>query len=138
MYPRNFLWSASSGYSLVLFTDSEPIIGIGDDTTEIHHIVFHLFNFKEIFGMSTTTEKINTDIGTNIYPIYHVSLKTDNWTVELRSLVESNDNFKKLKNEGGYGLTHICYLKKIDDNIFSGREAKEILDDLGLFFSFAI
>jgi len=133
VYPNNVHLSASSGSSLILGADSQTIIGVGENTTEIHHIVFHLFNFKEILGMSFTDEERDT----TTYVIHHVNLKTDNWVVELRSLVESDSNFKKLKNEGGYGLTHIGYLKKTSDDLFSGREAEEMLNDLGLFFSFA-
>ena len=128
---------SNEGISLVLASYSEPMIGIGDNTTEIHHIVFHLFNFKDILGMSRTTEERTEEAGRAFYCIHHVNLKTDNWVVELRSLVESGSNFKKLEKEGGYGLTHIGRLKKIDDKTFSGREAEEMLAALGLFFSFA-
>ena len=48
VYPRNIRLPASGGYSLVLFTDSEPIIGVGDDTTEIHHIVFHPVSYTHL------------------------------------------------------------------------------------------
>lgn len=128
---------SNEGSSLILASYSEPIIGFGDNTTEIHHIVFHLFNFKDILGMSSTIEERTEETGRAFYRIHHVNLKTDNWVIELRSVVESGRNFKKLENEGGYGLTHIGCLKKIDDKTFSGREAEEMLADLGLFFSFA-
>jgi len=101
--------------------ESEPLIGVGDDATSIHCIVFHLFNFKDITGSTT-----------NI-----IELAAGSWKVELRSLVETPDCFKKLKSEGGYGLTHIGCLKKPDGSSFSGKEAGETLDALRLFFSFA-
>ena len=62
--------------------ESEPLIGVGDDSTSIHCIVFHLFNFKDITGSTT-----------NI-----IELAAGRWKVELRSLVETPDCFKKLKS----------------------------------------
>src|SRR3990172_2308017 len=55
--------------------ESEPLIGVGDDATSIHCIVFHLFNFKDITGSTT-----------NI-----IELAAGSWKVELRSLVETLD-----------------------------------------------
>lgn len=101
--------------------ESEPLIGVGDDATSIHRLVFHLFNFQDITGSAT-----------NI-----IELAAGSWKVELRSLVETPDCFKKLMYEGGYGLTHIGCLKKTDGSSFSGKEAGETLDALRLFFSFA-
>jgi len=98
---------------------SEPIIGRGDETTEIQNIIFHLFNFKDVFGLES------------------IELKAEPWIVELRSLLETSDRFKQLKENGGYGLTHIGILKKTDESLFSGKEAADALHALRFFFSFA-
>lgn len=121
------------GSSIVWFPYSYSIIGVGNDSTEIHHLVFHLFNFKKIFGTSQSVEKR----GTKHHSIKHVNLEANNWIVELRSLAESEDNFNKLEDEGGYGLTHIGSLKKIDQTPFSGKDATDMLNMLSFFFSFA-
>lgn len=110
--------------SLIFSSSSEPIFGIGNDDTHMQKIVFHLFNFKEMLADNV------------IYP-EHVHLEADNLVVELKSLTESENNFKKLKNEGDYGLTHIGCFKKRDDTFISGKEAIETLHALQYFFSFA-
>ena len=112
---------------------SEPLIGIGDDSVSMHWLVFHLFNFKDIFGIRCTREQSDP----SGQDIQHVALEADNWKVELRSLVETPDHFKKLKAEGGYGLTHIGCLKKHDESSFTGKEAEKALHALRSFFSFA-
>ncbi|HII01676.1 TPA: hypothetical protein HA351_08535 [Methanosarcinaceae archaeon] len=125
--------STSNGISLVWSPYSEPIIGVGNDTTEIQYVVFHLFNFKNILGTSRSWEQ-----GDMASPsIEHVTLKADNWVVELKSLTESESNSKKLKKEGGCRLMHIGLLKKVDHTSFLGKEATEMLNALRYFFSFA-
>lgn len=95
---------------------SESIVGIGDEATTIQQIVFHLFNFKDI--------------------INHVHLKSNDWQVDLRLMRETRDRIKRLKAEGGYGLTHIGLLRK-DSSSFSGKEAEKTLNALRFFLSFA-
>ena len=97
--------------------ESEPIIGIGDDSTIMQRLVFHLFNFKDIYGTA--------------------QLGTTDWRVELQPLPETRERIKSIKALGGYGLTHIGCLKKTDGSTFSGKEAEEELNALRFFFSFA-
>jgi len=110
--------------SSIVLSLLEPIVGVGDDSTEIQYVVFHLFNFKKIHQIG------NTDIE-------HVNLKADNWIIELQSLPESNNNFEKLDNEGGCGITHIGKLEKVNNTPFTGKEAMYMLDALRHFLSFA-
>lgn len=111
-------------YSLIFSPPSEPIAGFGDEDTQMQYVVFHLFNFKKICA---NKGKYCED----------VHLEADNWVVELKSLAKSENNFEKLKKEGGYGLTHIGCLRKKDNSLISGREATEMLNILQYFFSFA-
>jgi hypothetical protein len=106
---------------------------MGADNTEMFRVVFHLFNFKEIIGSSRSIGQH----GTAPYGIEHVNLKTENWAVELQSLPESPEHFKKLKNEGGYAVTHIGGFTRKDGICFSGKEAAQMLYLLRFFFSFA-
>jgi hypothetical protein len=109
---------------IIFSPSSEPIIGIEDNDTHMQKIVFHLFNFKEICANN------------GIYS-ENVHLESNNLIVELKSLTESENNFKKLEEEGGYGLTHMGCLKKRDNTFISSEEAIEILRALQYFFSFA-
>jgi hypothetical protein len=112
--------------------ESEPILGVGEDSTTIKRLIFHLFNFKGIIGTRRTFEQH----GPEYCSIEHVDLVSDDWKVEIQSLPETRDRLKRLKAEGGYGLTHIGCLKKPDGSSFLGKDAEDALVALRFFFSF--
>ena len=112
---------------------SEPIIGVGDKSTQMTRVVFHLFNFVDLIGTRRSTEQS----GTMVHAIEHVDLTCDEWKVELKSLISTRENIESLKEEGGYRLTHIGCIKKADGSAFSGKDAYECLQALRFFVSFA-
>lgn len=109
--------------SLIFSPFSEPIVGFGDDNTQMQYIIFHLFNFKKIIANKGSYSK-------------NVKLEADNWVVELKSLADSDNTFNKLRSEGGYGLTHVGCLSKKYDTPISGKEARDMFHALYYFFSF--
>ena len=113
--------------------ESEPVIAVGDESSEIQRLIFHLFNFKRVLGARRSFD----NRGASLEVIEHIDLVSDEWKLELRSLWETRGRVEKLKAEGGYGLTHIGCLQRANGSSFSGKEAEEILDSLRFFFSFA-
>lgn len=113
---------------------SEPIDGVGDDSTQMSVLVFHLFNLPDLHGTRCSSYKSKS----RICAIQHVDLVSNEWNVELKSLPSTEKSIKKLKEEGGYRLTHIGVLKKTDGAQFSGKDAKKYLSVIGHFLSFAI
>ncbi len=112
---------------------SEPIIGIGVDSTIISLVVFHIFNFLDFLGTRHSIEQI----GSSMHSIQHIDLICDQWNIELRSLLSTSEDIKKLKKEGGYCLTHVGCIKKSDSTSFSGHDAQICLKALRFFLSFA-
>jgi len=112
---------------------SEPIIGIGDETTQMSRVVFHLFNFVEYFGTRRSFEQN----GAEMRSIEHIDLIYGGWKVELKSLFVTKDNFDKLKAEGGYCLTHIGSIEKAAGTSFSATDVSNCLNGLRFFLSFA-
>jgi len=112
---------------------SEPIAGVGNESTQMTRVIFHLFNFVHIVGTRRSTEQK----GTTNHFIEHVDLRCDGWNVEIKSLLETRDNLKRLKAEGGYRLTHIGCITKAGCPSFSGKDAGECLNALRFFLSFA-
>ncbi|MFZ5451625.1 MAG: hypothetical protein ACOZF2_07115 [Thermodesulfobacteriota bacterium] len=112
---------------------SEPINGVGDESTQMTRVVFHLFNFADLLGIRKSIEQS----GAKRHRIEHVDLIGDECKVELTSLLATKDNIKALKAEGGYRLTHIGGLEKADGTSFSGKDADECLKALRFFLSFA-
>ena len=48
----------------------EPISGVGDESTQMTRVVFHLFNFVDLFGTRRSIEQN----GTTEYGVQHVDL----------------------------------------------------------------
>lgn len=119
----NIKWSPSA----------EPIEGIGYESTQMTRIVFHLFNFVDLIGTRSSIE----ESGKTRRRIEHIDLEYNEWQVELKSLVSTPESIKALREEGGYQLTHIVGIKKIDGTPFSGKDAHECLYLLRFFLSFA-
>jgi hypothetical protein len=111
---------------------SEPVSGIGNDSTTMVRVVFHLFNFVYLLGMRRSAEKK----GTTMHAIEHIDLTFDAWKVEMKSLVETSENIKVLKAEGGDRITHIGCLERTDGSSFNGKDASEYLKALRFFLSF--
>jgi len=132
-FPLNIGHNSDQEMTVKWCPKSEPVNAIGDESTQMNRLVFHLFNFKDILGTRRSSEKRET----TTCAINHVDLSCDDWKVQLRSLFETSDNFKQLESEGGYRLTHVGCLQKNNDTAFSGKEADEMLDALRFFFSFA-
>lgn len=127
-------FNISSGeYHLKWCPNLEPIQGVGNDSTQISFLVFHLFNFPDFCGVGHIKEKE----GLTEYFVNHIDLNCDEWNVAIKSLTSTKKNIKKLQKEGGYCLTHIGKIKKIDDSLFCGKNATQCLQALGFFLSFA-
>lgn len=60
-----------------------------------------------------------------------------NWKIILGTFDETYDLVEQLKEKGGYGLTHICKINKLDNNFFSLDEVYEIINAFSYYLSFA-
>ena len=59
------------------------------------------------------------------------------WVIELRSLKNTRETIKRLRSDGGYGLTHEGSIRRSDGKPFSTKQIVPLLDLLRLFLSFA-
>ena len=66
-----------------------------------------------------------------------VDLEHDGWRISLVAVPQSGDRYKQLKATGGYAFTHVGQLTRIDASAFCVQQAKEILESLRVFLSFA-
>ena len=123
----------SQEYNLKWCPKSEPINGIGNESSQIVTLTFHLFNFVDFSGNRRTSEQN----GSSLHAIEHMDLICNEWSIELKSLLSTKDSFKMLKEEGGYRLTHIGSIKKSDSTLFTGQDATNCLKALKFFLSFA-
>ena len=124
---------SSVGTSMIWTPRSEPIVGVGDNGTELCKVIFHLLNFNDFVGSERTVEQDNT----GHHVIEHLRLQAGAWTVNIRSLVDTRTQVRQLRGQGGCGLTHIGCLRRPDGSCFSGQDAHEGLGALRYFLSFA-
>ena len=113
--------------------EAEPVNAIGNASTRMTHVVFHLFNFVDLRG----TQRSIKECGNRKYDISHVNMVCDEWKIELKSLPSTHNEIERLKQEGGYGLTHVGLVRKANHTPFSGKEASKCLNALHYFLSFA-
>jgi hypothetical protein len=125
--------ATSREFNLKWCPKSEPIYGIGNESTEISYLIFHLFNFVDFSGSRISIEKN----GSSDQKIEHLDLICNEWNIEIKSLFSSKESFDELKENGGYRLTHIGSIVKKDGTVFKGENAISCLTALSIFLSFA-
>ena len=99
---------------------------------------FQIVNFPDVItpGPSAVPgdpTAIAGDFGT----IQTVALNHDGWQIRIVAVPESGDRYEQLKATGGYAFTHVGQLTRVDDSAFSVEQAKDILESLQHFLSFA-
>lgn len=60
----------------------------------------------------------------------------DNWHIVLSTLENCHDLQEALQSEGGYGVTHICKIERLDNTTFSLDDAYEIIKAFSYYLSF--
>ncbi len=132
-FPKRISETSDKRYMIKWCPKSEPIIGIGGESTQIAKLIFHLYNFVDFIGTRSSIE----ENGTTKHRIEHIDLIDDEWEIELKSLTFTRANIKELKEEGGFRLTHIGVIKRTDGTNISGNDAYAILNAIRFFLSFA-
>ena len=84
-------------------------------------------------GSRRSSEPNGTVIETTIE---HMDLLCDEWKIELKSLSSTQQSIKFLNENGGYRLTHIGGIQKLDGSSFTGDDINECLTALCYFLSF--
>jgi hypothetical protein len=112
----------------------KSVVGEEDD---LHNIVFHIINFCHYLGEVTCKQ---TELGRSINK-GRISLVEEDWEITIDEVSsekkKSSELFDNLTESGGYAITHVGRIKKIDNSTFDSKEAVKILDILSHFLSFA-
>jgi hypothetical protein len=126
--------SIISGYSC-----EEIVKGQGHELTSL---VFHLPNFPffDIFntwGMSEEGEE--KELGGWLEWVFdgQFVFQTGDWRIVLATLPGNWDIHELLQSQGGYSLTHICKLERLDRTPFSMDDARDLLEAFSYYLSFA-
>jgi hypothetical protein len=97
------------------------------------YVLFHVVNFHDFIGRPPS---VLTNDSSSLC-IERVVLEEQEWKITLDQLETTQDTIKLLNAQGGFGITHVGKLEKLDGQSFSGNEAKEFLDIFANFLSFA-
>ena len=109
----------------------KPVVqGKGQD---LAYIIFHVANFHEFYGGLKSI--LNNDLGTKF--LERVVLEDKEWKLILNQLETTEGNVKLLNAQGGFAITHVGKLEKLDGQAFSGKEATDFLKVVADFLSFA-
>jgi len=123
--------SIGQNYQITAIPYKEPLlIGSPDKTTKV---IFHVLNFPEFLGKSDIiiSEKNRSERRGQII------LKYDEWQIKITAVRNLRSLFKSLKSEGGYVITHVGEIERLNKRNFSKDECEEILLILHYFLSFA-
>ena len=113
----------------------EPFCVNGDENTEVEYISFHLFNFVDFF----TNNMVQSKLGDTGFCLNKITvLKWNDWEISIKSIKETADNIKHLKENGGYAITHVGMIQRLDSTSFKINDVKDLRSGLAFFLSFAI
>ncbi|MEM8720609.1 MAG: hypothetical protein AAGE84_15120 [Cyanobacteria bacterium P01_G01_bin.39] len=126
--------SSSSGNNNGNFVSGRVTEAItqGNDK-DLAYVLFHVVNFHDFRGRPPSTLKHDS----RSRDIERMVFQANEWKVTLDQLETTTDNVKYLNSQGGFAITHVGKLEKLDGQTFSGEEAKEFLKIVVDFLSFA-
>lgn len=99
------------------------------DGSALSEVEFRIPNFIDCIG-----EPIN--FGSKIV-LGRIALESDEWRIVVDPTAYESERNKELDQAGGYGITHIGRLCRVDGQSFSGDAITSITEALYFFLSFA-
>ncbi len=135
---RQKIYSYSKGQQKVTISGffCEPVIQGNSD--RLASLTFSIPNFPW-FNICNTLDKESGDLDgwMDCYFDGQFVFLTKEWRIILATMPDSHDIGELLEKKGGYGLTHVCKLEKLNRDLFSLQEAKEHLEAFSYYLSFA-
>lgn len=125
-------WRADAeGLKLDWCPSSEPMVFRDMASRTSVSALLHLFNFPDFRGGQHQASSAPAGCSLMV-------LDSDEWRVSLQSLADNatQQAWKRIKEEGGFFLTHVGKLERKDGKPFSGDEASEQRLILADFLSF--
>jgi len=112
-------------------------------TEELSSVTFHLANFfwfntSNYYDFEYDDKGNEKEIQRESWLDFEGQLIFDyeNWHIVLGTLEEAYDLQEKMQIQGGYGVTHICKLERLDNTQFSLDEGYEIINAFVYYLSF--
>ena len=120
--------------SFTLVNGSVTPIQPVDELTEVQ---FGLLNFPAFLGEEYQPPKTIEEFRRGYQRRDFVKLEASHWVIEVKSFKNTPETIKRLRADGGYGLTHEGSIRRSDWKSFSVNQVSPLLELLRLFLSFA-
>jgi len=127
--------TTSIGKNNISFTwtpKKQPVFALGDNSTKVEKLIFHIFNFVDYISETYSIEEKES----SVKRINNITFYDDAWKIEIKSLFDTSDNIISSKKDGKFRLTHLGCIKKQDNSLFGLDESMDILFRLKYFLSF--
>ena len=105
-----------------------------DELTEVQ---FGLLNFPAFLGEEYQPPKTIEEFKRGYQRRDFVKLGASPWVIEVKSFKNTRETIKRLRVDGGYGLTHEGSIRRSDWKSFSVNQVPPLMELLRLFLSFA-
>ena len=156
MFAEGFELSLNSGTTLGVRTDptryeftrgkllckgpfilaSQPVTVI-EPRNDLQEVQFGLLNFPAFLGEEYQPPKTIEEFKRGYQRRDFVKLEASPWVIEVKSFKNTRETIKRLRADGGYGLTHEGSIRRSDWKSFSVNQVPPLMELLRLFLSFA-
>ena len=120
------VFSTTRNGNSALFVPSTQPIQIMDPSSHIRDVVFHLFNWPYFWARE------------HLVVEDELELHAGPWRIRISQTEHTKNLVDTLKRTGGYALTHVGSITRLDGEVFSTADTSEILEGLGYYLTFAM
>ena len=120
------VWQDDDGVNLaVKWSPDEPLQGLGDEATQVRRVRFSLFNLR------FRGTRCRVDGGWR----ERFELENSDWLVRIGTIAGTQEAWRRMAEEGGDYLTHAGEFERKDGTVFTGAEARNMVEALEQFLS---
>ena len=115
----------------------QSVVTVIEPGNDLKEVQFGLLNFPDFLGEEYLPPKTSKEIKEGYQRRDFVKLEASPWVIEVKSFKNTRETIKRLRADGGYGLTHEGSIRRSDWKSFSVNQVSPLMDLLRLFLSFA-
>jgi hypothetical protein len=96
----------------------------------VESIIFHITNFNDYIGLGVRGEK-----GSKVWASRSV-IEAGEWRITIDKNETSDQLFRELKAVGGFAVTHVGKLERLDGKKFAAKNSEKVFEALFRYLSF--